>query len=510
MADRRKRQSRNKRGRGKRQWQLQQTKVTFRDIDDSSKFGTAKEILTMISGLIDKVNEQQQQSANSNNTATATAAAANANHLWIQLDQKSVDKIIEAEELVKAEEAKRIEESKAAVAVNQENDTADEETTEEALETKEPSIPSKTLAEIVKGPEVVVPPVEGPVITARALYVVPAKKSRRRGEKSGCAYIVLTAPPPPEPEKVVPSKGTHEVAEIVTPVEKNSVEKEVTVPKAEEGTAETVIAEGIENLKIAADVSEKKEEIVKKKDEAVDQPATTDTKKEANKEKMVDMKDASSVPLYTAAEKSRLTAVAKLQLLYAIDALSAVVAQDSCSTTANASNAAPNDYGNCQVAASVSGKAWRDKEGGHRDRREGTIETTGDYKQFFNKQTKAQEDRQNRPKPAPGGGLDGTTGDTKNDQPLSAIVLHLRAKHQEQNKRKKASKKASKDAKKGGKQPASSSSTSGGGGGSNKDGSRRSGNSKGGRRGRKDGKKSGSTQAPVMLMKSNHNGSGGG
>jgi len=452
----------------------------------------------MITSLIAKVNEQQQSSG-----------ALSANQVLIQLDTKSFEKIIEIEELVKAEEAKKKDEAEAAT-----NDAEAEATPDEAeagggsvdgtptsktFDDKDDApkeIPVKSMAEIVKGPEVPVV-IEGPVITARALYVMPAKKSNRRGEKSGCAYLVLTAPPPPETK----ASPTHISAAVLSKEEapKSTVEKEVT--KTEE-TVEKV-AEGVEQMTITPDEKEGADKV----QQATANPAV---KKDGFKEKMEDIKDApSSVPLYTAAEKSRLTAVAKLQLVNAIDALSSVAKEDSRTTTEKI-------YGNCQVAASASGKAWRDKEGGHRDRREGTIETTGDYKQFFNKQNKAQEERQSRPKPAPGGGgLLGTTdgnGDSSS-QPISAIVLHLRAKHQEQNKRKKASKKASKDAKnKGGKQPTSSSS-----GASNKDGGRRSSNNTskgggggGGRRGRKDNKKGGGTQAPVMLMKPKHNGSGGG
>lgn len=413
MSERRKkRRPRNKRGGGPSQWQLQQTKVTFRNIEDSTKFGTAESILTMVSDLISKVND--------NNKGTLPP---------IKLDMKSFEKIIQIEELIaeqeREEEQKETDGEQGEATQDEEMNDAEATADTEPKDDEKPA--PKTMAEVVKGDTA---EVEGPVITARALYVVPAKKSRRRGEKTGCAYFVMTAPPPPPPAPRVVKKPVE--------VTENPVENEVTVDESTEAKpcvvddkvgVEPGVVSPTEDQKVAAENGE---------------GAAPEKKADSpQKDKVVEIK-APAGPLYTQAEKSRLTAVAKLQLLNVIDALSAIAEQDAKTH---------QNYGKCQVAASISGKAWRDKEGGHRDRREGTIQNTGDYKQFFAKQNKAVEERQSRPKPAPGGGATSENGDSA--QPVSAIVAHLRAKRQESSQRKKAKKKANKDAKKG-KQPENS------------------------------------------------------
>mmetsp|Transcript_30516 Transcript_30516/g.45160 ORF Transcript_30516/g.45160 Transcript_30516/m.45160 type:complete len:433 (+) Transcript_30516:300-1598(+) len=425
--DRRKRSSR-KRGGGSRrkrggggQLQLHQTKVTFRNI--SVKFETAKQILIMISEMIDKVNEESKL-------------------LPIKLEAKSIERIVKIEEMVAAEQAKQ------QTTPGEESKSQDVETKDTAGDSND--APHKTMADIVAGLN---KDSVGPFIAARVLYVVPPKSSRRRGVKNGCAYLVFTPPPPPPPTQ--PKVGDTAGLKIQE-VENDSNGKE------DDTTADS-------NAK------------QKSSEEPMDQPAAPQQ--------------------YNQAERSRLTAIAKLQLIQSIEALAAHAEIDAKSEQV---------YGECQVEASTSGKAWRDKESGNRDRREGTIENTSDYKQFFNKQSKALEERQSRPKPAPGGGSISTNGENgENEEKLSAIVMHLRAKHKEQNQRKKAKKKANKEAKKGSKSQASGSTTNN----SNRDSKNRtsskggSGGARGKSRRENSKNKSGSgVKGPVVLMKTSQNG----
>jgi len=401
--------SRRKRG-GAGQLQLHQTKVTFRNIN--VKFETAKEILIMISDMIDKVNEESK-------------------YLPIKLDVKSIERAVQIEELIAVEKAKR------------ENSSEEKENKCEDAEIKatgDTDALQKTMADVVAGLDK--EPV-GPFIAARVLYVVPPKTSRRRGVKNGCAYLVFTPPPPPPPEKKVEN-----IPDLVNEGEEQQIKGE------EEGTT--------------VDSNPKQK------------PADGTT-------------DQSAAPhQYTQAERSRLTAIAKLQLIQSIEALASHAEMDAKSE---------QFYGECKVEASTCGKAWRDKESGNRDRREGTIENTSDYKQFFNKQSKAKEERQNRPKPAPGGGTISANGENgENEEQLSALVQHLRAKHKEQNQRKKAKKKANKEAKKGSKSQASISSASNSKNRASSKGCNGGARNKS-RRENSKGKSGSGAKGPVVLMK---------
>jgi hypothetical protein len=243
----------------------------------------------------------------------------------IAMDEASVEKLIRTEELVKEAEAKRKTDDAAVADV----DEAVEDTGDKGEEEKAATIvelngimiqsPEGSMPEVVKGTEA--PP------TARALYATLPRVSKRRGFKSGCAYLLLHAPN----------------------------------PKSSEGPLE-------------------------------------------------------------AAEKAKLTAIGRLQLALALESITKV---------ANAE-------------ASLSSKSWKDKES-HRDRREGTIETTGDFKMFMEGQAAHALAVQSRPKPAPGGGVLSSSSTVEQESRLAAIVLHLRAIRAEQKSRQNSKKKVKKD-----------------------------------------------------------------
>jgi hypothetical protein len=369
---RRGRQPRNRNnGSSKTPWQVQQTKLTVRRLP----FHSAAQILTVVGNMIAHVNAES--------------------NLPIKLDMASVEKIIADEQLVLSSQAK------------DENDgitqMPDDATNGHVLPVVK-ATEQLTMVDVVNGATGV--SLEGPFITARALYVVPAKTSRRRGEKHGCAYFVLTAPappfPPPQPPVKVPA----------------------AVDVAVNGRTANTTRDGGDAMKVdsAAPNTDKNGAI-----------QTEVTVKAPMKEAIGLTK--TMTPMFSAAEKSRLSSLAKLQLLQAIESLSALAEEDA--KTAQL-------YGKCQIEASVNGKTWRDKE--TRDRREVAVENTNDFKLFFTKQVRATEERQSRPKPLPGGGVGHGENGADSDQKLAAIVLHLRAKRNEEANRKKVKKPAIKEA----------------------------------------------------------------
>jgi len=212
------------------------------------------------------------------------------------------------------------------------------------------------------------PVVPGNCITARILYMVPPKKTHRRGDKPGNAYLILQAPR----------------IESLAPV------KEPPTTIQEEG-------------KPAA---------------ANDAPS-------------------SKKPPPPAVDYSRVLAKRRLMLRRALEAMQAVVAADNQNTS---------EADKLVLEESLNNKVWKipakmNKNRQH-DRMVGTIFETPDYQQFLEQQAAAKEERQARPKPAPGGGVStaATTegGENVNGQPVAALVLHLQKKQEEEKKRKTA------------------------------------------------------------------------
>lgn len=186
--------------------QAQQMKVTLRKIEDMDRYGTVAQISEMVRMMIEKVNSESKNKAF---------------FLPIQLDEKSVQQLIEEEQLAAA--------AKEAANAQEENEEQDsdepmeeikeepmvqpqeEEMSEKNADTTKSVNESPKYATVVKG---VVDQATGPVMNARALYVVPPKKSRRRGIKSGCAYLVLNGPNVSEEDgaNMTPAQRSHATA----------------------------------------------------------------------------------------------------------------------------------------------------------------------------------------------------------------------------------------------------------------------------------------------------------
>ena len=351
--------------------QAQQMKVTFRKIEDMQRYGTVAQILSMVRTIVQSTNDESK---------------IKPLFLPVQLDEGSMHRLVEQEELVEAA-------AKAAAAEGAEGKEQVEvvETDGNILtaEEKEKDMGKKSEAQaVVDGPKFAnvvkgdsqQAQAKGPVISARALYVVPPKKSRRRGIKSGCAYFVLTGP----------------------------------------------------------NVAEKDEEY------------------------------AAMTPL----QRSRATAKARLQLMMAVEALSKHAEEDAKSNL---------QYGGCVIQQSISGKAWKPN---YWDNRDGSLETTADYKRFIAKSEKEQEERMSRPRPTPGGL--GDPNSSENGEQVAAIVLHLQAKRKQEARRRKASAKKNTDREPKGKKKGASKD------GVTKNGTRSGGSKKDRQSKRGGGKKKGS------------------
>lgn len=384
-----------------------QTKLILRNIGDAEKYGTVEQILGMLQKIL-----------NISNTKTGSQYS-------IEVDRSSIMYLIREEESSK----KFLSDFEAS---RQTADTGNEETTIEEgadKETKQ-SDPKEEMNENVQEDtklDVIVAPKQNssiPVITARALYVNPPKKTRRRGERPGYAYVLLIAPkiekieiPTSEEtvpqEKMDPNAGNepnNNVQETTTTTEETNVEGNDTTQDQEQ-TPQLV---------------EEKAEVMK----TVDTTSST-----------VEVPPAKPTPTV---DYSREVAKGRLLLSRAIDFLTGLAQDDA---------KGPQEYAGCKIEPSMSGKTWKRMTRG--DRREGTIETTSDYKNWLQGLTKKQEELSARPKPMPGGGgatnlllADSTTStNTDQDLPVSSLVQHLRAKRQEL-KRKKNKKKKEKGNKK--------------------------------------------------------------
>lgn len=467
-----------------------QTKLIFRNIGNAELFGSVKQVLR---DLVEKVVEASNAKTN--------------NQYVIEIDNVAVRFLLDEDGAAKqylAEEKKRLRaveeeepEDEAAEASTEGQDVVSEEeddkTKGDGNEQKEIACSnSETLDVIVAPPN----PANVPVITARPLYVNPPKKTRRRGERGGVVYVLLTAP---KIEKI----------------------DDVSVPKAAASDSRTETEDGKPADKVSDEPSktgdmEGTPALISEEEKEVTSTTIPEEQEVAPVAKTVSkvpkhIQTTSAVPAKPV-DYSRSIAEGRLLLSRAIDSLVELSKEDASTQ---------QRFAGCLIEPSMSGKTWRHQH--HRsDRREGTIESTADYKNWAQSLTKQKEELKARPKPVPGGGAagagaasstgtgttaaasstatsaggnnGGTAGDgtTENGQPIAAIVQHLQAKRQELKRKKAKKKKEKSDKNKGGKTNASSTNNSnkteskdGGGRGGGKKGK---GNEKG-RRGESKKKK---------------------
>lgn len=340
-----------------------QIKVLIRNIRNIQDFGTAQQIIGFVRVLVERANEKlpdkrmQLSAQNLDRLVQQEQAALQEREMW----EESL-KVIEPEP---EEEANENEPNEDESATKDEGEDAAAAGDDTEMAVEETTAPKRTAADIVAN---VIPAMQSlkvsseatsvrDAITTTVMYICPPKKTRRRGEKPGCVYLLLTAPtletkaPPrtvPAPAPVTNADGTIEPA---------------PVPYVD----------------------------------------------------------------YTPEVTQR-----RLLLQLAVDSMTASALDDATSK---------QEWAGSVVEEALNPKPL--KSTFRPDRMHGTVQETPDYVQFLERTAHEKQERSERPKPAPGGGLAAAmnaAGD--NGQPTAALVLHLQAKHDELNKRNKAKRKA--------------------------------------------------------------------
>ena len=329
--------------------QSPQTKVCFRNISNTDVFGTVEAIAKgILVPIVSAANERLEANK-------------------ICLDEASLYKLVEGDTLAtqaREDWKKRHEGGGDSAKTAEQSDEA--MPSEEKAEAESSS--TDAIVTDMKDLNINDSNVGGSSVFARPLYVVPPKKTRRRGEKPGNAYLMLTTPPIPA------------VQTAPRPVEE-------TRTPSEDGSQTTA--------------------------------------------------EVPSLPVIRV-DYSRQMAERQLALVRAVEAMTAIAAQDTS-----------GQWAGCIVEEAKNAKSWRPPQ--RKDHRDGTVEQSPGFKAFLEMTAKEKEDLQSRPKPAPGGGVasltSGLAGTTENGKPVAALVLHLQKKREHEKVQKKKKRKA-KDAQK--------------------------------------------------------------
>lgn len=425
-----------------------QIKVTIRNIQNTEQYGTAQQVIDgLIRTLVERANEKMPVDQKVELVQGNLEEVILLEQAVMQVKKDMEEKVKkELEEKLKKEFEEKLKKEKAEAPDDNDGEQVqdEEQQQQDTLETpasveddkesivKETATAAATAAVIPamqnlwlsekSKPSNSVPSTTS--IAARVLYICPPKKTRRRGEKPGCAYLLLTAP---------------------------TIEAKTPVPAA-------IVESGVETLTPAA---------------APTPAAEIDYTQEVTKR--------------------------RLQLQLAIESMTNYAADNA---------KAKQDLAGCVVEESIDSKTWKFNYRPYRS--QGVpIEDTADYKQFVERTEKEKEERSARPKPPPGGSIAASAAlaTTENGQPMSALVLHLRAMHDEQSKRNMAKRKGRDAGKKPpkGKEEDGRAGRGGGGSKQQQDGAKKS-KSKGHKKKNNTTKK----PAPPKVLKAAASGGGGG
>jgi len=412
-----------------------QVKITIRNIQNADKYGSVESVLEeLVSKLMESCVEKKAN-----------------NQYTIELDRTAVRYLITEEEKIKEQHAKMVrereeeknqknegEDSKETVDGNEDGDDENENgKTEEKKEEiqKEEDAKDDTVVEGTGKTknnssdrlDVILAPKTAsslPTIVARPLYVVPPRKTRRRGERGGTAYVLLIGP------KIEQKK-------TLTATLNKTEEKDQPV---RDSPSEPQFDEHEKPIEVAAVTDDESGAItVKTAAAAVEGGDTSITK-------------ATSVTSEKTISYPRELAKGRLLLSNTIKSLTELVVADAMTQE--------SDFSGCIVEQSMNGKTWKmfHNSNSRPDRRDGTIEGTADYKEWLENISKQKEELKARPKPAPGGGIIAATttnaagDDAEEDgQPVSSLVQNLRAKKQDAKRKKTQKKKKKEDSGKAGK-----------------------------------------------------------
>jgi hypothetical protein len=443
-----------------------QTKILIRNIGDATKHGSVEGMVGLIRSFLDGANQK---------LLSLTSRI-------VQLHEASTAGLIRGAEAVKKaqeeantknSDANEIVENYGDAQIGEDAVTEEEEKPVNVL----PRISEKSDGSLQDATSVALSMAENSTTNfgARIVYIVPPKQTRRRGVKPGCAYLLISGP---------------------------RIEAKEPPPRPSSTAAMTIDSSHSEEKKDLTEVGDKNGESIK-------EPATQDNNEphepKENHVVIVDPSEKNATAAATtshAVDYSREVAQGRYLVTQAIELLEEYAKEDAKSE---------QRYAGSMVEVALSGKTY--KQNLHRrDRREGTLEQSADYKIFLDKAAKDKEERMARPKPAPGGGVSviaaATSETAESGQPIAALVEHIRSKRAEASKRKKAKKK-SKDTT--GKEKGNNERSRGSRKkkskeqGTNEEGGRKGGRRKEGTKGkRRDKKKNGTAErvAPTALLKS--------
>ena len=411
-----------------------QVKLAFRHIGNPTVYGTTKAVLeNLLLPLLDVCNAKTTAGVPSGPTLTATSSVTPNTGFFFEIDAPAKRHLIDEEEAALKYRKDWEEKQKGKPSTQESKEEDDAQTPPEEnkvevpqTETIEPVKETETL-DVIAAPAAKAPP-NFPVVMVRPLYVVPPRKTRRLGDRPGVAYILLTAPRIEKVEipETVPEDGIPAI--VAQGAEVESILPEGTAPKSEGGTKQDH-AEGNAELANTPDL-------------------VSETPTHAAPSTSTPPASVSSASAKKSIDYSRQVAQGRMLLQNAIDVLTQMASSSSTAQENGKGQHQAEGTGiSIQVETALSGKTWR-WQYTRPDRRESTIETTADYKNWVTSVEQQQADLKARPKPAPGGGAatvsseDGVAGagGIASGQPIAALVQHLRAKQQEL-KRKKAKKK---------------------------------------------------------------------
>lgn len=406
-----------------------QIKITIRNIKNSDKLDSVTSVLEQ---LVAKLMEACVENK-SNNQYTIELDRSAVRYLITEEEQINKHRLqelarIEEEQKERLRELARIEKEKENEIEGEtnENNSGVNEEKENTGEIADSSTPTEMVIDdraetiVNKSDEldiILAPKVENnlPTIVARPLYVVPPRKTSRRGERAGVVCMLLIAP-----------KINHGNSSPSSP------------PNVKKKGTENVGKE--ELIEPATEASDPPNEIASNSNLMIDENSHTPT--------TVSMGRETSVAAINTFNHPRELAKGRLLLSNTIQSLSQLAAADSKSLEL---------FSGCIVEQSLNGKTWKTFQNKSRpDRREGTITSTVDYKAWLESLEKQKEELKARPKPVPGGGsvANANTAATaggeihpnddnlleENGQPVSSLVHHLRLKKQEEKRNKKVRK----------------------------------------------------------------------
>lgn len=198
-----------------------QLRVTCRNISNAEQYGTTQQLRPLIESILSKANEKLLVKMELDQEALEIyirneEAATKAKEEFEQLQQNSANEKMESEQV--QEEGSKGETPE------------DKETT--------PTVTAPVVNEAVKAQEH-----DENSIKVLILYTVPPKKTRRRGEKPGCVYLLLQAPAFPKQPPPAVVAGEEEGSAAPSPLPQYSVEL---------SKRRTMLAKAVEAMTIVA------------------------------------------------------------------------------------------------------------------------------------------------------------------------------------------------------------------------------------------------------------------